>query len=122
MTTLAKKRKMRRKRVRPNAEIRRGAGGVIEMIEFNAYRRNPLAPTVFVNKIGGIYRINPHIVKVTMCQLTSSEQSGDINLTEACSLLWENAEWDDAFDGFRWAHGEIRKGVFVDDGRRSRAQ
>jgi hypothetical protein len=28
------------------------------MIEFNAYVRNPLAPRIFVNNIGGVYRLD----------------------------------------------------------------
>ena len=35
------------------------------MIEFSKYRRNPAAPTLFVNKIARIYRVSPSILKVT---------------------------------------------------------
>jgi hypothetical protein len=35
------------------------------MIEFNAYVRNPPAPRIFVNNIGGVYRLDRSIIRVT---------------------------------------------------------
>jgi len=39
--------------------------GGIYMIEFNAYVRNPPAPRIFVNNIGGVYRLDRSIIQVT---------------------------------------------------------
>jgi hypothetical protein len=39
--------------------------GGIYMIEFNAYIRNPPAPSIFVNNIGGVYRLDGGIIQVT---------------------------------------------------------
>jgi len=35
------------------------------MIEFNAYVRNPPAPRILVNNIGGVYRLDGGIIQVT---------------------------------------------------------
>jgi hypothetical protein len=43
------------------------------MIEVNEFRPNPAAPTLFVNRIGGIYRISPSIKKT---DLRAFEQPG----------------------------------------------
>ena len=38
------------------------------MIEFNAYVRNPPAPRILVNNIGGVYRLDRSIIQVTFAQ------------------------------------------------------
>lgn len=127
MTIEAKRRaKVRRSRV-PLGDVRRGAGGEVEMIEFSEYRRNPLAPTFFVNRAAGIYRVNPNIIKVTFA-LATPGAGGTVETGEIVSLMWENRDWHEAGDLFRWAYGEIRRGTFhnaiPDDGggRRPRTQ
>jgi len=123
----AKKRaRVRRSRV-PLGDVRRGAGGEVEMIEFSEYRRNPLAPTFFVNRPAAIYRVNPNIIKVTFA-LATPGPAGAVDTSEIVSLVWENRDWHDAGDLFRWAYTEIRRGTFQgalpDDGggRRPRTQ
>jgi hypothetical protein len=123
MTTAGRNRKLRRRSVTLRA-ISRDAGGQISMIEFSLYEKSPIAPSIFVSRIGGIYRVNPHITRVTLCQLVPIINA-EPKLTEAVNLIWENSDWDAAFDGFGWAHAEVRKGTFVPDdggGRRSRTQ
>src|SRR5262249_53884694 len=55
----------------------------VQMIEFSNYRRNPAAPTLFVNKIAGIYRVSPGNLKVTYALAT-----GPTDVSEVGSLIW----------------------------------
>jgi hypothetical protein len=72
----------------------------------------PAAPTIFVNKISGIFRLNPTITKVTFAL-----SRGPAVAVEASSSLWETAELDDAHAG--WAFDEIRCGIIgMDEGLR----
>ena len=133
MTTIvAKKRTPRvrsatiRGRVPHSVEVRRGPGGRVEMIELTAYTPNPLAPTLFVNKIGGVYRRPGGIIQVTF----ASEYSGVGGLTQtvqAASLLWPEHDWHEAGQQFKWIYEQIAAGHLSgvpDDGggRRSRTQ
>jgi hypothetical protein len=70
------------------------------MIEFNEYRRNPFAPTPFVNKLCGIYRVNPHIIK---CTLAFGLHAGP--------EMVKPSKWQVSFQ-------EIRRGTFADEGGR----
>src|SRR6267142_2294753 len=111
MTIEAKKRaKVRRSRV-PLGEMRRGPGGEVEMIEFLEYRRNPAAPTIFVNKAAGIYRVGSDLIKVTFAQ-TLSTAGGIPDTTETISLIWPQGDWHEAGELFRWAFQEMRRGTF----------
>jgi hypothetical protein len=87
------------------------------MIEFNECRPNPGAPTLFVNRIGGIYRVSKSIMKVTFVLTTAGKET-----VEAASLLWEDAELYEANSTMRWALEECRRGTFsVEDLRFIRA-
>jgi hypothetical protein len=70
------------------------------------------APTIFVNKISGIYRLSPTITKVTFAL-----SRGPAGAVEASSSLWETAELDEAHAGR--AFDEIRCGIIgMDEGLR----
>lgn len=108
-------------------KVSRDAGGAIEMIEFTEYRPNPAAPTVYVNKVGGIYRVDRTLIKVTFISGTPGP-GGSHLYVESASLLWEPNRWMEAGDCFRWAISEFAKGTFHgavrdgDGGRRGRTQ
>jgi hypothetical protein len=83
------------------------------MIEFIDYRRNPAAPTLFVNRIGGIYRLSQSIKKITFVLSTTSET------VETASLLWEDGDLYEANSNLRWTLEELRRGTFrIEDGVR----
>jgi hypothetical protein len=75
------------------------------MIEFNSYTPNPGAPTIFCNRIGGLYRLSPTITKLTFA-LTN----GPASTVEVASLIWEASELDEAHRLLRWAFDEVRRG------------
>jgi hypothetical protein len=78
------------------------------MIAFTDSRPNPAAPSIFGNKLGGIYRL-----RVTFALAAG----GSAGAVEAASLLWENAELDEVHRMLRWAFDGIRRGVFGVDAR-----
>jgi hypothetical protein len=73
--------------------------------EFTEFQHNPLAPTIFVNKIGGLHRLSPSITKLSFA-LTNGHSSA----TELASLIWEAAELDEAHQMLSWAMSEIGRG------------
>jgi hypothetical protein len=93
------------------------------MIEINEYRRSPAAPSILVNKIGGIYRVNQSITKVTLA-LSTPTAAGTTDTVEAVNLLWENGDLHAAQEMFEWAFREIERGTFIasDGERRGRSQ
>ena len=82
------------------------------MIEFNTYRGNPGAPTIFVNKVGGIYCLDTDLVKCTFA-LEAPCAGGTLECVETVSLLWPSAAWHESHDVLRWAIDEIRRGTFA---------
>jgi hypothetical protein len=87
------------------------------MIEFTEYRRNAGAPTLFVNRIRGIYRLSQALMKVTFVLATGNEA------VKTVSLLWEHRDLYEADDNMRFVLNEIRQGTlrFEDGVRRIRA-
>jgi hypothetical protein len=61
------------------------------MIEFNACVRKPLAPRIFVNDIGGVYRLDGGIMQVTFVQ--KFVDGSNLNAVEQGSLIWPEANW-----------------------------
>lgn len=108
-------------------QIRRGGNGEVEMIEFNEYKPSPLAPTILVNKVGGIYRVTNSILKCTFA-LASFGPGGIPECIERVNLLWEVHDWLEGGEAFRWAMREFAGGTFRDaipddgGGRRPRTQ
>jgi hypothetical protein len=83
------------------------------MIDFDAYRPNPCTPQLFVNKVGGIYRLSQSITKMAFTLSTGSEA------VETASLLWENAALYEAQHCLDWALREMQRGTFrIDEGGR----
>src|SRR5712672_297031 len=105
MTRATKRTRVRRNTV-PLGEVRRGAGGAVEMIEFTEYVRNPHAPQLFVNKVGGIYRIDD-IIKCTFV-LAIPGVGGIMQTVEQGSLLWQHHAVIEANEAFDWAFKEMR--------------
>jgi len=60
------------------------------MIEFNAYVRNPPAPRILVNNIGGVYRLDGGIIQVTFAW---QFRDPNFNTVEQGSLIWPKANW-----------------------------
>lgn len=120
-------------RKRPQQGAGGGLGSVVsdskgntEMIEFTEYRANPMAPSILVNKVGGIYKISHNLVKVTFA-LTSTVSGGLRECVERVSLIWEPGDVMAAQQMFEWAFKEWRNGTFSDyapddGGRRTRTQ
>ena len=79
------------------------------MIEFNSYVRNPLAPRIFVNDIGGIYRLEGGIMQVTFI---SKFHDPNVNPVEQGSLIWPAHDWYRYGDMLHWAQQEIARGTF----------
>ena len=109
-------------------KVSRGDRGDIQMIEFSEYATNPNAPSILVNKLVGIYRLQPALIKCTF-GLESLTAAGVLRTVEAASLIWtDSTTWLDNSDLFKWATAEVRKGTFQnaipDDGggRRARTQ
>jgi hypothetical protein len=80
------------------------------MIEFNAFVRNPLAPRIFVNDIGGIYRLDGGIMQVTFVQ--KYQDGSNLNAVEQGSLIWPEANWFHYAGMLHWAKKEIERGTF----------
>lgn len=104
----------------------RGAGGRVQMIEFTEYVSNSNAPNVLVNKVVGIYRLQPALIKCTFA-LESESASGIMKTVEAANLIWtDSAAWLGASDLFKWVTTEVKKGSFdsalSDDGGGRRAK
>lgn len=126
---------MKRGAKRPHQSPRRaqmgtvtsGAGGTTEMIEFTEYRANPLAPTVLVNRVGGIYRVSHNLIKVTFA-LVATASGGARECVERVSLVWEPHDVLKANENCSWAFKEWVNGTFADalpddgGGRRHRTQ
>ena len=110
-----------------SATIGRGDRGLVNMIEFVEYRPNPAAPLIYVNKIGGIYRMDRTLIKACFVN-ASPGPGGTVQYVEAVNLLWEPNRWAEANEQFKWAVDEFMKGTFhgsmPDDGggRRPRHQ
>jgi hypothetical protein len=123
-TTFTKSARLRRSRV-PLGDVRRNAAGEVEMIEFTEYVRDSHAPQILVNKIGGIYRLNNSIIKVT-CVLESPGPGGIRTVIERGSFLWHIHDVMEANRECSWAFDEMRRGTFIapddDGGRRQRSQ
>jgi hypothetical protein len=90
------------------------------VIEFSEYLRNPCAPTIFVNKLTGIYRVSQNIWKATYAL---SADSGTADAVETASFLWELHDMLRAHDQINWALKEMQRGTLrIDEGgRRIRA-
>jgi hypothetical protein len=73
------------------------------MIEFNTYLPNPRAPTIFVNKIGGLHRLSTTITKLSLALSCG-------RAVVVASLIWESAELDEAHRLLRWAFDKMRRG------------
>jgi|SRR6266436_3460164 len=54
-----------------------------------AYVRNPLAPRIFVNNIGDIYRLDGGIIQLTFVQ---KFQDPNLNAVEQGSLIWRSVK------------------------------
>jgi hypothetical protein len=93
------------------------------MIEFTEYRPNPCAPTIFVNKLVGIYRVKPNIMKATYA-LSAPRIAGIVEAVETVSLLWDVHDMIAAHDCLDWSLKEWQRGTFeiTSGGRRILAQ
>jgi len=114
---------MRRKRVRFDADVRRGPGGNIEMIVLNPWRDNPLAPTTVADSVGGIQRLPSGLVRVTFVQEIHTP-GGATEFLATEHKLWTERNWLDSGDAFRWIMRDYERGMFTppDGGHRRRTQ
>ena len=122
MTIEAKRRAIVRRGNAPVGNVSRGAGGQITMITFNGYKDAPQAPVVFVNNIGGIYRVDDNNVKVTMVA-TLPNADGVLESVAAVHLIYDERTWVEIGEMFRFAYAEFKAGgLHGDGGKRRTAQ
>jgi hypothetical protein len=79
------------------------------MIEFNSYRRNSRARKIFVNDIGGIYRLDGGIIQVTFI---NKFEDPHLVPVEQGSLIWPEHHWHHYGEMLHWAHA---RGTFRGD-------
>ena len=123
MTREAKTRRLRRRRVSPMGDVRRGAGGVVEMIEFTEYRPNPFAHEVLVNRLCGIYRASG-LIKCVF-GFACEGPANIVECVERVRLIWTPPDVIKINEQFDWAFKEMLAGNFLPDdggGRRPRTQ
>jgi hypothetical protein len=80
------------------------------MIQFHAYRDNPLAPTAFVSSVGGIYRHNENLIRVTFINDATDP-------VVQSQLIWTPWAWLESQPLFDFAMREFRRGTFYGGGR-----
>lgn len=118
MTMSAKKKTHIRQGAAANWDVRRGPEGEVRMIRLLTYRDNPLAPTALVCKIGGIYRTDTHLIRVTLVDEVPNSE-GIVEVIAAAHLVWKTeANWLESGTDFRWIMQEFRRGTFIADGPR----
>lgn len=79
------------------------------MIDLATYVRNPVAPRVFVNAVGGIYRVDASLIETVF--IIKSENLTR-NPVEQVSLIWPVKEWYAHIDMMSWIQREISQGAF----------
>jgi hypothetical protein len=82
------------------------------MILFHAYKEDRRAPTVRVAKVGGIYRQETGLIKVTLID-------GESYPSARVHVLWEPWEWVDCQEMLNFAIKEFKRGTFANDGPRT---
>jgi len=82
------------------------------MIEFNAYIGTTRAPQIFVNDIGGIYRLGGGIIQVTLLKQFEEPNRRPV---EQGSLIWPEASWFHYAGMLHWARKEIERGTLRRD-------
>lgn len=112
-----KKPQMRRQSNRPG-KVTRDGGGNVTMIRFARYKDNPIAPTAIVSKVGGIFRVNTHLIRVTFYDEVPNSE-GEPEAIAQVHLVWKTAQdWLATRDVFPFAMDEFEKGSFDADGGR----
>jgi hypothetical protein len=115
--------RMRRKTVRFEEVSRDGAGNVT-MLRLYPYKDNPLAPEALVSKVGGIYRVDTHLIRVTFIDEVP-DPSGEMVAIAKSHLVWKTEEdWLATREIFDFVMEQFRKGSLQDDGggRRKKMQ
>lgn len=104
--------KMRRNRERLGEVARDGAGNVT-MIRFSTYKDNPLAPTALVSKVGGIFRVDTHLIRVTFIDDVPNAE-GVMETVAQGHLIWKTAaDWIATREIFQFAMKEFQDGTFM---------
>lgn len=81
------------------------------MITLKRFRDNPLAPTVLVSDIGGIYRINTHLIRCTFVDDVPNAE-GALETIAQGHLVWKTEQhWLAGGQTFRWIMSEFRRGL-----------
>jgi hypothetical protein len=115
------KAKMRRKTV-PFGEVRRDTGGNVTMIQLKPFKDNPLAPTALVSDVGGIYRLDTHLIRCTFIDEIPNAE-GVLETVATSHLVWKTEQhWLATRDVFGWVMNEFLRGAFGDGGRRRKMQ
>ncbi len=92
------------------------------MVQFETYRDNPLAPTALVSKIGGIYRVDTHLIRVTFIDDVPNAD-GRLEAIAQSHLIWKTERnWLESGETFRWVMKEFMRGGFPASGDGSRVQ
>lgn len=82
----------------------------VNVIEFNAFKANVLAPTVVVDQVLGFYRIGP-LVQVTY-GFEATSGGGVTETVQGVNLLWTPQKLLKAREMINWALTEWRNGAF----------
>jgi hypothetical protein len=113
-TEVAKKKAMMRRGSVRLGDVRRDAAGNVTMIDFVPYQNNESAPAIFVNGVGGVYKIGPHSIQVTFIKQIRNAD-GDLETKAEVHLIWDEKAWLDGGKLFRFAMSTYEAG-YDDDG------
>lgn len=85
------------------------------MIEFLQYETKSEAPVIFVNGVGGIYKIGANSLQVVFITRLKNAD-GEWMSKGVISLIWDEKAWLDAGRLFRfameqWQHGSREDGI-----------
>jgi hypothetical protein len=78
------------------------------MIQFYSYKANGRAPTARVTRIGGIYRQDTGLIKVTLINGDEKRPAAWVH------LLWEPWEWLATKEAVDVTMENFRRGMFLD--------
>jgi hypothetical protein len=78
------------------------------MILFNAFRERARTPTLYVNTIGGIFRVDANTLKETLCA-TLPNARGDMETVATVHLIWPTNTWLESAALIRYARHEYER-------------
>lgn len=81
------------------------------MITLKRFRDNPLAPTMLVSDVGGIYRVNSHLIRCTFVDDVPNAE-GVLETVAQGHLVWKTEQnWLASGKTFRLIMSEFQRGL-----------